>query len=261
MVSQENTSTGSVSPLVSVITVVYDGVKTIEQTILSVVNQTYRNIEYIVIDGGSKDGTLDIIKKYKDRITYWVSEPDSGIYDAMNKGIRKSRGEIIGIINSDDYYENDAVASVIHEYMKHPGSVVYGLLRYIKDGHELMIMAYHHGFLSNYMIPHPGSFVPRSLYERYGLFDLKYRCVSDHDLMLRLFENNVPFIRMERVIANFRTDGASSSLESAIEYYSLLKEHGIISSRKALFLRIRAFISHYFNIILGLHKDVKGVLL
>ena len=90
-------------PLITIITVSYNAVKTIEDTIVSVLGQTYNNIEYIIIDGGSTDGTLDIIKKYQDKITYWVSEPDKGIYDAMNKGIAKANGELIGIINSDDW--------------------------------------------------------------------------------------------------------------------------------------------------------------
>ena len=92
-------------PLISVVTVSYNAIATIEQTILSVINQKYSAIEYIIIDGGSTDGTVDIIKKYEDKISYWVSERDNGIYDAMNKGIRHATGKIVGIINSDDWYE------------------------------------------------------------------------------------------------------------------------------------------------------------
>lgn len=97
---------------ISIVTVSYNAAKTIEQTIKSVINQTYSNIEYIVIDGGSTDGTVDIIRKYEDRIAYWVSEPDGGIFDAMNKGIKVATGEVVGIINSDDWYEHDL--SLIH---------------------------------------------------------------------------------------------------------------------------------------------------
>lgn len=95
--------------LISVVTVSYNAVATIEQTLLSVINQTYPNIEYIIIDGGSTDGTVDIIKKYADEIVYWISEPDKGIYDAMNKGIKKANGEWINFINAgDSYYDKKA---------------------------------------------------------------------------------------------------------------------------------------------------------
>ena len=97
------------SPLISIITVSYNAVKTIEDTITSVLNQTYSNIEYIIIDGASTDGTLEVIKKYQDDISIIVSEPDKGIYDAMNKGIERANGELIGIINADDWYEANAV--------------------------------------------------------------------------------------------------------------------------------------------------------
>ena len=119
-------------PLISIITVSYNAVKTIEDTILSVINQTYPNIEYIIIDGGSTDGTLDIIKKYQDKITYWVSEPDKGIYDAMNKGIAKANGELIGIINADDWYELDAVQNVVLEFNNTRPAIYHGGLNIVK---------------------------------------------------------------------------------------------------------------------------------
>ena len=97
-------SDNSPLPLVTIITVVFNGEKYLQQTIQSVINQTYDNVEYVVIDGGSTDGTVDIIRKYEDKIDYWVSEPDQGIYDAMNKGIQLAGGEIVGLINSDDCY-------------------------------------------------------------------------------------------------------------------------------------------------------------
>ena len=111
-------------PLVSVITVVYNGEKYLEQTIQSVINQTYNNIEYIIIDGGSTDTTLDIIKKYKDYISYFISEPDNGLYDAMNKGIRRANGELIGMLNSDDWLNLDAISTVQNAYVKNPGTKI-----------------------------------------------------------------------------------------------------------------------------------------
>ena len=113
-----STSTNSYSsPLVSIITVVFNGERFIEKTINSVISQTYKNIEYIIIDGGSTDKTLDIIRQYEDRIDYWISEPDNGIYNAMNKGIKLSRGKLIGLINSDDWYMENAVETVVARYL------------------------------------------------------------------------------------------------------------------------------------------------
>ena len=107
-------------PLISIITVVYNGEEYLEQTINSVINQTYKNIEYLIIDGGSTDGTLDIIKKYDNHISYSVSESDKGLYDAMNKGISIANGELIGMINSDDWYELDAVELIVNKYLENP---------------------------------------------------------------------------------------------------------------------------------------------
>ena len=114
------------NPLISVVTVSYNAVTTIEKTILSVINQNYSNIEYIVIDGGSIDGTVDIIKKYADKITYWVSEPDKGIYDAMNKGIIVATGEWINFMNTGDTFYNENVFSEIFELNSYTEDVISG---------------------------------------------------------------------------------------------------------------------------------------
>ena len=118
--------------LISVITVSYNAVSTIEQTILSVINQTYSNIEYIIIDGGSTDGTIDIIRRYEDKIAYWVSEPDRGIYDAMNKGASKANGEYIAFLNSDDWYELDAV-SIIAQFADGKTDLISGIIKLYKN--------------------------------------------------------------------------------------------------------------------------------
>lgn len=116
----------SLSCKVSIITVVYNGAGTIEQTIKSVLGQTYKNIEYIIIDGASTDGTQQIVEKYVDKIAYYVSEKDEGLYYAMNKGIGKATGEIIGIINSDDWYDINAVKNIVGLFSKKDAEVVYG---------------------------------------------------------------------------------------------------------------------------------------
>ncbi|MCB0383237.1 MAG: glycosyltransferase, partial [Psychroserpens sp.] len=117
-------------PLISIITVVFNGEKYLQQTIDSVTNQTYKNIEYIIIDGGSTDETLNIIKANESHIDFWISERDNGLYDAMNKGISKAKGELIGMINSDDWYELNAVETVVNTYLKNPEKRIFHADRY-----------------------------------------------------------------------------------------------------------------------------------
>ncbi len=138
--------------LFSIITVCYNSEKTIERTIKSVLNQTESNYEYIIVDGGSTDKTLDIVKNYEDafngRLKY-ISEKDNGIYDAMNKGIGMAKGELIGLINSDDYYELDALENIKKEYEKLEDEkkkhlVMYGFMRTVNDDKEIAVEFYHH---------------------------------------------------------------------------------------------------------------------
>lgn len=198
---------------VSVITVCFNAEKTIEQTIKSVLQQTYKNIEYIIIDGNSQDKTVDIIKKYQDSIAYWISENDSGIYDAMNKGIRVSTGDIIGIINSDDWYDLNAIENVVNIFINEKADVVYGdMILLYENGfrkrnktEELESLAY------KMSISHPTTFVNRNIYIKYGLFDTHYRIAADYDLMLRLYHNGVVMKSCSEVIAYFRMSGVSNT--------------------------------------------------
>lgn len=191
---------------VSVITVVYNGVNTLEQTILSVLNQNYPNLEYIIIDGNSTDGTQDVIKKYESKISYWISEPDGGIYDAMNKGIQRATGEIIGIINSDDWYEMDALKKITKIYKETNADMIFGEIKRISaDGESL-------GYTIDSVIPmHPAMFVKRSIYQLYGGFVTKYQISSDHEFKLRLISKRVSIAHTNDIIANFRVTGISNT--------------------------------------------------
>ena len=201
-----------IKPLISVITVSYNAVTTIEQTMLSVLNQTYDNVEYIIIDGGSTDGTVDIIKKYADRLAYWVSEPDGGIYDAMNKGIAHATGDLIGIINSDDWYENilDKIAEL---YLAHDKDcIIHGNIRFITEYSE-KIFKPNMNLATSYYKPlffHPTVFVGRHVYERIGTFNCKYKIAADHDFIVRALLHNVDFIYDDEVIANMRDGGEAA---------------------------------------------------
>ncbi|CUS77996.1 glycosyltransferase family 2 protein [Candidatus Kryptobacter tengchongensis] len=199
-------------PLITVITVVLNGEKYLEQTIQSVINQTYPNVEYIIIDGGSTDGTLDIIKKYEDEIDYWVSERDKGISDAFNKGITTALGEIIGIINADDWYELNAVNIVVAQFLDKRVDVVHGMLRYWYKADKTELFFGNDALLFKEMtINHPTTFVSSKCYKRFGLFREDFRCAMDYEWLLRVKINGATFLYINQVIANMRSSGKSDS--------------------------------------------------
>lgn len=199
-------------PLVSIITVVYNGAATIEQTIQSVINQTYKNIEYIIIDGKSTDGTQNIVSKYMNQIAYFISEEDKGLYDAMNKGICQASGDIIGIINSDDWYELDAVNKVVEAFILHEeAGLVYGnIMALEKDGRQRMLRESELNMMWYQMVvAHPTVFIRKTIYEKHGIFDLRYSIAADYELVLRLYSKKVIFQRIEDTLVNFRLGGLS----------------------------------------------------
>jgi len=195
-------------PLVSIVTIVYNGEQYIEQTINSVLNQTYKPIEYIIVDGGSKDNTVAIIKKYESKLASWISEPDEGIADAFNKGLKKSTGSIIGLINSDDWYEQDAVEKVVANI--NGFDIAYGNLKLWRNGKVDFILEGDHTHLEDEMtMNHPTVFVRKEVYERFGFFNNNFRCAMDYELMLRFKTNHCSFTHIPYVTANMRWDGTS----------------------------------------------------
>lgn len=221
-------------PNISIITPCFNSERTIRDTIESVLNQTYKNIEYIIVDGGSTDSTLDIIREYcpvfNGRMRY-VSEKDKGVYDAMNKGIRMSTGTLIGIINSDDYYEPNA-AEIITEHMTDDKyQVIYGYCKVWNRGHLIKVLRNRHENLSDGMIPHPTCFLTREVYKDLGLFLTVFKITDDYELMIRLHKSGkVRFVQVNSVIANFREGGLSGNAKrvarekAVITYY-----HGMTS--------------------------------
>ena len=223
----------TIKPLVSIITVVYNGQKYLEQTINSVINQTYKNVEYIIIDGGSTDGTLDIIKQYEKFIAYWVSEPDRGLYDAMNKGIKLAKGELIGMINSDDWYELDAVQLMVNAYLNNPTRTIFHADRFdvhhnsskrVRKFNPSVFKFKYYGMTYN----HPSMFVTKTEYAEHQ-YNINLRVLSDYQFVLESFlrdKNRLYYL--DKVIVNYRLDGLSGRM-SGIE---ILKE-GFISRRNA----------------------------
>ncbi len=218
-------------PKVSIVTVVLNAVKTIDQTINSIINQSYQNIEYIIIDGGSTDGTIDIINKYREFIDVFITEPDNGISDAFNKGILISSGELIGLINADDWYETTAIKNIVNQYVKYPYyDIFYGNCNIMGDNGEPNIFKpknAHVRLINGMYIAHPSIFVKKDAYLKYGLFDCSYSIAMDFEWLLRAQVCGAIFSYLNNLIANHRSGGISQinfiegKLEcaKAIEFY------------------------------------------
>ncbi len=226
--------------LVTILTPCFNSGKTIEKTLECIENQTYQNIEYIIVDGGSIDNTLELIERHRGRLPKnltIISEKDNGIYDAMNKGIRLARGQLIGIVNSDDSYERDTVEQVMNHYKGNQYEVVYGMQRTYLDGKEKSVVIYHHDFLPRQMITHPTCFVTRDAYEKLGVFDTQYRSAADYDLMLRYYESEaVIFTPVYHVLSNFHLGGMSSSQTGVRENALVRYRHGYLSKKRYWFM-------------------------
>jgi len=212
-------------PLVSVITVVYNNRKHLEETIRSVLSQSYDPVEYIIVDGGSTDGTLDIIREYGDRIDFWRSEPDEGISDAMNKGVRLATGDLIAHLHSDDYYKDDGTLSAVAgELLRHPGALwLTGGIDIVDPGGRVLQTvtgrkySYRKLVRGNFIL-HPATFVTREGFGKAGLFDPAYRYSMDYDLWLRLGTLGDP-VTIDRRIACFRAHPASLSVSKSDRAY------------------------------------------
>jgi glycosyltransferase involved in cell wall biosynthesis len=205
---------------VSIITVVYNGASTLRSCIDSVLSQDYQSIEYIVVDGNSTDGTIDLVRSYGNRIEKFVSEPDRGIYDAMNKGLKLATGDIVGILNADDFYSSREVISSIVDAMKNNmADAVYGDLVYVDAVQNDVVKrswksgVYKTGaFLNGWMPPHPTFFLKRSLYEQHGLFRLDMGSAADYELMLRMIHKfGIKLAYVPKVLVKMRAGGVSNS--------------------------------------------------
>lgn len=204
---------------ISIITVTYNSAASIEQTMRSVLDQSYKNIEYIIIDGGSTDQTLDIISKYKAQLGYFISEKDNGIYDALNKGIAAATGDIIGILHSDDFYtSNTAIEHVAQQFAKTNCDAVYANLYYVnRSNTDKITRKWHSGkysngmFINGWMPPHPTFFVKKEVYQKYGAFNLNFKTSADYELMLRLIhKHKISLAYLDEYIIKMRVGGQSN---------------------------------------------------
>jgi glycosyltransferase involved in cell wall biosynthesis len=209
------------NPLISIITVVYNGVFALEQTMLSVINQAYKNIEYIIIDGGSTDGTVDIIKKYEKHLAYWVSEPDKGIYDAMNKGIEKATGEWINFMNSGDcFYDKNVVITVSGYLTKPDADIIYGDT-FLRESKHLLKKYPISRFKIRMPICHQSCFVKTWIHKKYN-FDISYRYAADYKFFFSLYRGEYIFTYCPVIISIYDQTGMSS-----LNYVACLKEMAI----------------------------------
>ncbi len=201
-------------PLVSIVTVVYNGEEYLEQTIESVIGQTYDNVEYIVIDGGSTDGTLDIVRKYEGQIDYWVSEPDGGIYDAMNKGITLSQGKWINFMNAGDlFYQLNSTGLLINTAIETHSDIVFGHTEYIyTENHRKIIFATYFK-KKQFGMPfcHQSSLIKVSIHKKYP-YNLSYKIGADYDFFFMLNHLEKKYVLVDEVISSFTLGGLSSMM-------------------------------------------------
>jgi glycosyltransferase involved in cell wall biosynthesis len=202
---------------VTVITVCYNAAKTIEKSIQSVLEQTYNDLEYIIVDGNSKDQTLQIVSKYNNRISKIVSEPDKGIYDAMNKGIALSSGSLIGLLNADDVYAHPKIIkNLVNQIQLTGADSIYGDLEYIKN--DKVFRYWQSGKFSSpnlfkwgWMPPHPTFFVRKEVYSKLGVFNLDFKIAADYELMLRfLYKNQISVTYLPEVVVKMMVGGESN---------------------------------------------------
>ena len=203
--------------IISLITVCYNAESTIDRCIKSAINQNYKNLQYIIIDGGSTDNTIKIINQHRQHINLLLSEPDKGIYDAINKGIKLAEGQFIGLLNADDYFADENILSdVAIAFSGHNVGIVYGDLDYVDKRGKIIRKwrsgCYHEGLFNfGWMPPHPTFYCRKSLFNQFGFYSLEYGTAADYELMLRfIHKNKTSVFYIEKVMVKMQTGGASN---------------------------------------------------
>jgi glycosyltransferase involved in cell wall biosynthesis len=246
---------------ISIITVVYNNEKTILDSILSVQNQTYNNIEHLIIDGGSTDNTLTIIKQNINKNCVLVSEKDNGLYDAMNKGIRMATGNIIGILNSDDIYNDVKIIEfIVNKFILDPElKLIYGDLVYVKEDDTNVSIRYWKAnkistnyFENGYVPPHPTLFLTKDVYNDVGLFDLNFKLAADYEFILRLFKkHSFKNLYIPKLIVRMRLGGVTNKnyfniIHQNLEIIKAWKHNNFKVPYLFLFRRFLIKVKQYF---------------
>lgn len=224
---------------ISIITTTYNSAGTLRDTIESVLNQKYDNIEYIIVDGCSKDNTLDIIKEYEPRFNgrmRWISEKDKGLYDALNKGICMATGEVIGILNSDDFFTSNDIIDEVAKGIEGVDSV-YGDIHFVKPQNLDKCVRYYSSknfrpwaVRFGYMPAHPSFYARKEIFEKFGLYALDYKLAADYDMMVRLFyKHRISYRYIQKDFVTMRTGGMSTS---SLSHRILLTKEDVKACRK-----------------------------
>lgn len=251
---------------ISIVTVAFNSENTIRDTIESVLLQNYRDIEYIIVDGSSTDRTLDIIKEYGSQIAKVISEPDCGIYDAMNKGIRAATGSIVGIINSDDlYHKENVISEIVESFDSKDVESVFADVRYVKADNLNKTVRYYSSkhfspnlFRYGFMPAHPTFFTYKKFYDLYGYYKTDYLIAGDYELLIRfLFSNKLKYKYLPIVVMRMRTGGVSTaSIKSKVilnkEIVRACRENGIYTNFPLLCFKY--FIKIFEYIILKIES-------
>ena len=243
---------------ISLITVTRNAGSTLSQCLASIISQNYANVEHIIIDGCSTDNTLQIIEQYKKNISISISEPDNGIYDAMNKGIALATGHIIGMLNADDVFaDNDVLLNVARAFEQHDVDIIYGDLDYVNADNKVSRKwrsgSYNiNSFNLGWMPPHPTFYCKRSLFEKYGSYSVANGTAADYDLMLRfMFVNRASAHYINKVMVKMKTGGASNqNLNSRLKafYYDIkaMRANGIFLPALTIILKPLRKLGQYF---------------
>lgn len=226
---------------ITIITVTYNCEKYLDQCIQSVLNQSYKNIEYIIVDGKSNDNTINIIKKYDNQITKWISEPDKGMFDALNKGMKIATGDVIGVLHSDDVFASeDVLETIVNAFQQNKVDTLYGDLNYVYEEDIFKIYRKWEGkpfhrnlFISGWMPAHPAFYFRSSLLDKYGNYEIEFYSASDYEFMARyLYKHNLSSIYIPKLIIRMRRGGLSNNnflkrIEANRNDYRAMKANGI----------------------------------
>lgn len=240
--------------MISIITATFNSAKTLKDTIQSVLRQTNKDFEYLIIDGGSTDETIDIVKSYESEFSgrlKWISEKDQGIYDAMNKGIKMASGDVVGILNSDDYFTSDDILQTVDNAFKsHEIDAIYGDIHFIRDGNPQKCVRYYSSRMFRpfwlrfgFMPAHPSFYCKREIFDKAGLYSLDYKIGADYEMMVRLFKKyRIMSQYINKDFVTMRTGGASNNnVRSRItlinEDVKACKENGVYTN--SLFVMLK----------------------